>query len=299
MESAAGTSSAGLALALTLTGLAALAVLAVAMRRTLLRERARSSALRAALDARIWEDQVREVEQLEATVRELRQRGHDVNNALSTALLATQLFFETTSGEPLSDPARRELEAAADGMLEALQRLKALIETERRPETTAPPSSRAIQAVPLIDAVNACAARVRARYRRCGIAVSEGAPELRGLRVAVCGGELGLARLLDALLENACAGGGERESTRVEVHVGARLEVDVVALEIRDDGRGFSQTQLGRPIRPFETDRDGAVGLGLYTAERIARASGGSLRRANDDGGRGALVSLFLPIAPG
>jgi C4-dicarboxylate-specific signal transduction histidine kinase len=117
--------------------------------------------------------------------------------------------------------------------------------------------------------------------------------------VAVCGGKVGLARILDALVANACAGGGERESTRVEVRIVARLEVDVVALEIRDDGLGFSQTVLGRPISPFATDRAGALGLGLYTAERIARASGGSLRRANAEaGGKGALVSLFLPVAP-
>jgi len=116
------------------------------------------------------------------------------------------------------------------------------------------------------------------------------------LRVAVCAGELGLARALDALFENACSGAGERDVRRVEVRFGARREVDVVALEISDDGPGFTQTELGQPIRAFDTSKRGSLGLGLYTAERIARASGGSLRRANHPEG-GASVSLFLPVA--
>lgn len=281
---------------LACVALGALLVVTLRLRAELRRELARSSALRAALEARIWEDQVREVDELEATVRELRRRGHEVNNALSTALLSTQLFFDASRAGQSSETALEELGGAADGMVEALQRLKTLIETGRRPETTAAPSSRTIRAVGLLEAVNQSAARTRRRRRGAALTVHEPAPELRGLRVAVCAGELGLARLLDALFENACAGDGVRASGRVEVRVGARREVDVVALEISDDGPGFTQTELGQPIRAFDSGKRGSLGLGLYTAERIARASGGSLRRANRTEG-GASVSLFLPVA--
>jgi signal transduction histidine kinase len=197
----------------------------------------------------------------------------------------------------MSDTALAELGAAADGMVDALQRLKALIEGERRPETTAASSSRLIQPAALLDGVRASAERARARHRGTELVVHEPAPELRALRVAVCAGERGLSRALDALLENACSGDGERDAGRVEVSIGARLEVDVVALEIADDGPGFTQTELGQAITAFETTKRGALGLGLYTAERIARASGGSLRRANREGD-GAIVSVFLPVAP-
>ena len=47
--------------------------------------------------------------------------------------------------------------------------------------------------------------------------------------------------------------------------------------------------------RRSERPEPGALGLGLYTAERIARASGGSLRRENRESG-GAVVRLFLPL---
>jgi C4-dicarboxylate-specific signal transduction histidine kinase len=183
-------------------------------------------------------------------------------------------------------------------MVEALRRLKALIESGRRAETTAAPNSLIIRPVDLLGTVHACAERVRARYPRTALLVHEPGADARELRVAVCAGSVGLTRTLDAVLENACAGDGVRQASRVELRFSARHEVDVVALEISDDGPGFTQTELGKPITAFETTKPAALGLGLYTAERIARASGGSLRRANADGG-GAVVSLFLPVASG
>jgi C4-dicarboxylate-specific signal transduction histidine kinase len=66
---------------------------------------------------------------------------------------------------------------------------------------------------------------------------------------------------------------------------------------VRDDGPGFPPDVLGRPVAPFVTTKPAGLGLGLYTAERLARASGGSLERANLPGG-GAAVTLFLQLAP-
>jgi signal transduction histidine kinase len=280
-----------------LIALGALLAVALRLRTGLKRERKQSGALREALEARIWEDHVREVDQLEATVRELRRRGHDVNNALSTALLSTQLFFDASHAGEMSPNALADLAAAADGMVDALQRLKLLIESGRRPETTTTPSALSIRPVDLLGAVHASAERVRAQQPSSEVVVHEPGADVRALRVAVCAGSLGLARALDALLENACAGDGVRKAARVDVRFGARREVDIVALEVADDGPGFTQTELGRPIAAFETTKPGALGLGLYTAERIARASGGSLRRANAASG-GAVVTLFLPVAP-
>ena len=66
-------------------------------------------------------------------------------------------------------------------------------------------------------------------------------------------------------------------------------------LAIADDGPGFSATQLAAPIAGFASSKKGHTGLGLYTAERLVRASGGSLERANREGG-GAEVILILPL---
>lgn len=260
------------------------------------RERERVYALRAALNASVWEDRIREVEQLEATVRELRQRGHEVNNVLSTALLSTQLFFDAGRAESASANATAELAAAADGMVDALQRLKLLIEVGRRADTTIAPRSALIRPVELFEVLTACTASVRARHPRTALVVHDPARDVAAVRVSVCGGDTGLEIALVAVLENACEGDGAKSARRVEVRVSVRAEVDVLALEVCDDGPGFTKTQLGKPITVFDGTKPGALGIGLYTAERIARASGGSLRRENVEGG-GARVSLFLPIA--
>ena len=276
--------------------LVALGAGALWLRARRLRERAQAAELRAALEACVWENRIRGDETLEETVRELRQRGHDVNNVLSTALLSTQLFFDVSRADPASPNAAAELDAAAVGMVDALQRLKALIEDGRRAETTTQPRSALIEPVDLLDVLSACADLARSRRPRTIVVVHAPANEVVLERVAVAGGRVGLERALSAVLENARDGNGAGRATRVEVRVGVRAEVDAVAVEVSDNGPGFTKTQLAQPIAVFASSKRGALGLSLYTAERIARASGGSLRRANADGG-GAVVSLFLPLA--
>jgi signal transduction histidine kinase len=277
-----------------LVALSGLTLGVVRLRHRLRVERERGEAVRAALLARVREDRVREVDRLEATVRELRDRGHEFNNVLSTALLSTELFFDASRADPPLPKA--DLDSAADGMVEALQRLKGMIAVSRRAETTTLASSSLIQPVELLPAVAACVARARARHPRTVLVLREPDPEARGVRVAVCAGREGFERALDAVLENACEGDGLVAAGRVEVLIVASGSVDVVALEIADDGPGFTRRELSLSITPFESTKPAAQGLGLYTAERIARASGGSLRRVNAEGG-GAVVSFFFPVA--
>jgi len=65
-------------------------------------------------------------------------------------------------------------------------------------------------------------------------------------------------------------------------------------LTIADDGPGFSEAMLSAPFRGFHTTKAGGTGLGLYTAERLLRASGGSLTIGNGDQQRGARVHISL-----
>lgn len=276
--------------------LAALAALALWLRFRALREREKLEALRAALEACVWENRIRGDESLEATVRDLRKRAHDVNNVLSTALLSTQLFIDSSRVLDASPAALADLGAAANGMVDALRQLKAVIDSGRRPETTTPPRSPLIKPVDLLEVLQASATHVRRRHKRTTLVVHAPPSDVVVARVAVSAGRTGLDRALVAVLENGCAGDGLTRARRVDVRVGVSEEVDVVAVEISDDGPGFTQTQLGQPIEVFESSKRGSLGLGLYTAERIARASGGSLRRANNPEG-GAKVTLFLPVA--
>jgi len=276
--------------------LAALTALALWLRFQALREREQVMALRAALEACVWENRIRGDESLEATVRDLRKRAHDVNNVLSTALLSTQLFIDASREIDRSPAVLADLGAAANGMVDALRQLKEKIDGGRRTETTTLRRSPLIKPVELLEVLFASADHVGRRHRRTTLVVHPRPTDSVVARVAVSAGRAGLERALVAVLENACAGDGLSRARRVEVSVGVSEEVDVVAVEVSDDGPGFTQTQLGRPIEVFESSKRGSLGLGLYTAERIATASGGSLRRANNEAG-GAKVTLFLPIA--
>ncbi len=274
------------------SGIAASGGLAWLLRARLRRERAQAGALRRALEARDWEERALEPDSLQATVQELRRRSHEANNAFSTALLSAQYLLDQSRAEPFSEALRAELVSAASGMVDALQKLRVQLDRGPKPATPAGPRSDLVRAVELWPALEDCAARARTRHGRVSIELLEPDAALRRARVAVCAGSIGLERALDGVLDNAAA----CARTRVAIRAAAQLGVDVVAIEVQDDGPGFAAAALERRIAPFDSTRPGALGLGLYTAERILRASLGSLRRENAEDG-GARVSLFLPLA--
>jgi signal transduction histidine kinase len=259
-------------------------------------QRAREAALRAALEARFWGDQIQGADRLEADLRALHKRAHEANNALSTALLSAEFLAgapreEVAKSKPLADQ-----QLAAGELVDALRRLRILIDRGRMGVTTVGPRSPLISSVAVVEAVHAVAASVGARHRDVSLEVALANESLSAVRVAVCAGAEGLHSALAAVLENACEGDGVRRAEHVVLRVGAEGEIDTVALEVSDDGPGFAESQLAAPVGPFASTKLQRLGLGLYTAERILRASGGSLRRENPASG-GARVSLFLPVA--
>jgi len=79
---------------------------------------------------------------------------------------------------------------------------------------------------------------------------------------------------------------------------GMRVSVDVM-----DDGPGISSDILPRVFDPFFTTKDAVhgVGLGLFVAEGLVRAAGGSIAARNAGGGpgtpyRGAWFHIELPV---
>jgi len=255
--------------------------------------RLREEALRHALEARLWADRVRGGAGADAS--EARQRRHEANNALSTALLSAQFLAEATRdvigrSKPLPDQ-----NLAAAELVDALQRMKQLVEAASPVATTTAPQAPLVEPIELFPAVQAAVARAARAHPKPAIELALVSPALEGARVAVCGGADALARVLDALLANACEGDGLQPASAVAVRLGAEGEVDVTRVEISDDGPGFSQAQLADTPEPFASAKPGHIGLGLCTAERILYASGGSLRRENAE--KGARVTAFLLAA--
>ncbi len=276
----------------------ALAPLALCVRLAALsrRRRGREQALRAAFEARLWEDSVEHADPQESDPEAQRMRRHEANNALSTALLSAQFLLSASHAEAAQSEHSGDQHLAAEELVHALQRLKSMIGQGRAAATTTGPRAPLISPTELLDCVVARASRARARHPRVAVEVTLAGATAERARVAVCAGADGLARVLDALLDNACEGDGARAAARVAVRVGAEGEVDVVSLEIADDGPGFADEKLASSSHAFATTKPGHLGLGLYTAERILFASGGSLRRENAPSG-GARLTVFLLAA--
>jgi len=257
--------------------------------------RQREGVLRAGLEARLWSDQSLERGPL-AELDGLRKRNHEANNALSTALLSAQFLSAAAEADAARGKQSADQLSAADELVDALQRLKALVGQARTAGTTPGPSSPLVKAIGLVEHVEACAARARAAHPRVAIEVVLASEALRSTRVTVCAGEAGFARAFGALVANACEGDGARAASRVILRLGAEAEVDAVSLEVADDGPGIAEAELERLVQPFQTTKPGHVGLGLYTARCILEASGGSVRCQNEPG-KGTRLTLFLPAA--
>jgi two-component system, NtrC family, C4-dicarboxylate transport sensor histidine kinase DctB len=113
--------------------------------------------------------------------------------------------------------------------------------------------------------------------------------------VSLSGGDDVLHRVMVNLLSNACEGNGSERAGEVDVFIACAG--GLVHVEVADDGPGFGAAQLAGPLRAFASTKPGGTGLGLYTSERLVRASGGTLRADNRPGRRGARVALAFPEA--
>jgi signal transduction histidine kinase len=113
------------------------------------------------------------------------------------------------------------------------------------------------------------------------------------------GDERLVRQALRALLENAWKFTRGREGARIEVR--GQREGDRLRVEIRDNGAGFDMQYCHKLFQPFQrlhgVEQGAGHGLGLATAQRIARRHGGDVRAASD--GDGAVFTLVLPAPAG
>lgn len=105
--------------------------------------------------------------------------------------------------------------------------------------------------------------------------------------------------ILRALLDNAVRFSPDGEV----VEVRAAVDTDMLEIEIRDHGPGIDHEVLGRWGTPLvqgdqsTTRNHGGLGLGLYTADKLARRLGGGLHlQPHLDGGTVARVILPAPV---
>ncbi len=255
------------------------------------RHRAESEQLRAAVQAQMLDDQSHKITALADMLLDIVARNHDVRNAVMAAHVGAETLQLLTRRDHL-DAARGTVAEIAQNLEGSLDRVTLLLEeiSSVGRERLAEVAPDHVRVKPVLTRL---VAEVQRRFPsvRLELAAPSGATMAR-----VAGGEVTLARIVENALVNACEGNGDRHAGVVWVSVEAGQESPYLRLIVKDDGPGFAASLLGQPVQGFFTTKQGGTGLGLYTLERLTRASGGRVARANDEG---ALLTIELVRSEG
>lgn len=252
--------------------------------------RREGEAYKAAVQAQILDEKSRDVTQLSRTMVEMLQTMHDASTVLSTALFNVEELRKAGEARERGERPGYGESDAVEGLSAQLVRLRELLKDTRELGHGRSDQLEALQSVAPLPVVSDVLRQLRVRFPQVDFR-SSGAE--RSMGVIVSGGAESLRRILENLILNSCQGDGRVGASRVEVSVQEAVTVGSVAIEVRDDGPGFVADQLDAPITAFESSKKDGTGLGLYTAERLVRASGGSVARENSEAG-GAVVTVFL-----
>ncbi len=117
--------------------------------------------------------------------------------------------------------------------------------------------------------------------------------ELPDEGLKVVGSRIRLEQIAINLLQNALEAVEDRGDGRVEVRV--REDGDEVVLTVRDNGPGITQEIHAQLFSPFNTSKEGGLGLGLVISSDIASDYGG--RIAVETGEGGTCFSVYLKRA--
>jgi signal transduction histidine kinase len=196
---------------------------------------------------------------------------HDLRGPLNSLTVHGQLLVRAVAADPLAGDSARTV-------LEQLTRLSTML-TE----------AFAVAALELgrVGPVDLRAV-VEAARPDCGAPVSLA----EGPWPSVVGDAALLRLALAHLLRNAVEAAGAVPDPRPPL-VSAAVEAGQAVVRVRDWGPGLGVTDTKVLIRPWHSTKPGHRGLGLVTAERVARLHGGALGFTAL--AEGALVTLALP----
>lgn len=256
---------------------------------TLARSRETLASHRRAIEVHSMEERTGEARRLSSSLLEILQQSHDASSAISAALLgADHLATLVRRGDPRERPLVERAVASLRSSLERIGHIQGMPGDDAATDSEAPQATAAV--APCMRTAIAQAAHQFPAQRIDPPRLSSGA---RTAQVALDGGAEGLEQLMTELLKNACEGNGTVRAKRVTVSVDAESDPERVTIRIADDGPGFPSHILSAAPTAFVTTKRGGSGLGLYTADRLLTANGGSLELSNPAAG-GALVVIRL-----
>jgi len=214
--------------------------------------------------------------------RLLGRLAHEIRNPLSSLDIHVQLLEEDLS--QLAPHAKDKLTGRLDIIHGELHRLDTIIKQFLR---LAGPSAVELAPVDL--------AKIITHIRE--VLQPEAAARDIELVTSVADGLPWVAADADQLIQatlNLVINGLQAVDRLGRVEVAARAAEDGVVLEVRDTGPGVAVENLGAIFEPYFTTKSEGSGLGLWIAQQIIAAHGGTIRAANAAGG-GAVFTVRLP----
>lgn len=223
-----------------------------------------------AVEARAWGDMARVL-------------AHEMMNSLTPiASLSESLeqLLQTRTGEDEAVAALEVIKRRSHGLMNFVERYRAVAELPMA-------APRAVAVKPFLDGIERLMSATF-RERRIAFATRVTPCEV----VAHADAEL-LEQAVINLLRNAVEAVEGAASPSIEIRC-LQTPVDL-AIEVHDNGRGFSEDDAAKVLTPFFSTKAGG-GIGLSVARHVALAHGGQLRVRRGDAG-GAVFSLVLPAA--
>lgn len=236
---------------------------------------------RTLLRVREMEEEIQRREELSALGEMAAGVAHEIRNPLNAISMGLQsLALEGGEGKAQGSP----------GLLETMRREVARIDRiVVEFLSVSRPVSLHVEVVNLGDLAEHIAGLLRQAGGRDGLTVRT---DLPGVQVHLPGDKDKLTQALLNLGINAleaCAGKGD-------VTLRIIPQKKRVRIEVRDTGPGVAPEQQPHLFRPHFTTKEKGLGLGLFIAQRIVQAHGGSLS-LGESSQRGTTMVMTLPLA--
>ncbi len=112
----------------------------------------------------------------------------------------------------------------------------------------------------------------------------------------LAGDKAALRHALSEILLNAIQASPEAPEARIRIHRGTNGHSQLVQIEVRDGGPGFTADAMRCAQQPFFSTRNVGVGLGLTVSRKIIEGHHGILDVGSGETGANGIVCVSLPV---
>jgi two-component system sensor histidine kinase HydH len=223
-------------------------------------------------------------EKRDLLARLLSRLAHEIRNPLSSLDIHVQLLEEDLSHSPTQT--RQKLSGRLEIIRGELARLENIV---KRFLKLASPSTLELEPVELPRVVNHVCELLRPEAASRDVQINT---ELEAELPVLTADGVQITQALLNLVINALQ--AVDRGGRIQVRVFRSPRENSIAIEVQDNGPGVPPEQLTAVFEPYFTTKEEGSGLGLWIAQQIAIAHGGTLEVSNVSEG-GACFHWLLP----